>query len=229
MIWESPGCGSSMCLISDQYWFEQRKIFVHASFQASSSSSQVLVSELPKPPKQTDQKQAMPTEASKEKPKVVKKVQQAIPKAKPELPRAGVVDASDYEEPLKELATISTKIQQGLSMEELNAAFEANEFPALKRKKSQIAILKAVERVGEIAVVQEVLAQELPKVEEAHETGLDSVGFQALLTTLSKETHKIEEIITQVQPEDFLETVVEERFAKIIQDSQEMIPAPQVV
>ena len=49
-----------------------------------------------------------------------------------------------------------------------------------------------------------------------------------MLTTLASESHKIEEIITQVQPEDFTDRVVEERFAKIIQDSQELIVAPQV-
>lgn len=168
----------------------------------------------------------------KEKPKV-KKAQQAIPKAKPELPKSEIVEPQDYEEPLRELANISARLERGVSVTELNAAYQANEFPALKRKKSQIAILKAVERVGESAVVQQILAQECPDVtpafiEEVAGVGLENAGFQALLTTLASESHKIEEIITQVQPEDFTDRVVEERFAKIIQDSQELIVAPQV-
>jgi len=168
----------------------------------------------------------------KEKPKV-KKAQQAIPKVKPELPKAEIAEPTDYEEPLRELANISARLERGVSVTELNAAYQANEFPALKRKKSQIAILKAVERVGESAVVQQILAQECPTlapvvVEEVPGGGLENAGFQALLTTLASESHKIEEIITQVQPEDFTDSVIEERFAKIVQDTQELITAPQV-
>jgi len=167
----------------------------------------------------------------KEKPKP-KKTQQAIPKVKPELPKTEIVEAQDYEEPMKELANIGARLERGVSVTELNAAYQANEFPALKRKKSQIAILKAVERVGESAVVQQVLAQEFPESTTADESqagNYDNAGFQALLTTLANESHKIEEIITQVQPEDFSnDQVVEERFAKIVHDSQELVAAPQV-
>ncbi len=152
----------------------------------------------------------------------------------PELPKAEIAEPTDYEEPLRELANISARLERGVSVTELNAAYQANEFPALKRKKSQIAILKAVERVGESAVVQQILAQECPTVtpviiEEIPGSGLENAGFQALLTTLASESHKIEEIITQVQPQDFSDEAVEERFAKVVQDSQELITAPQVV
>ena len=167
----------------------------------------------------------------KEKPKV-KKAQQAIPKVKPELPKTQILEAQDYEEPMRELANIGARLEQGVSVTELNAAYQANEFPALKRKTSQIAILKAVERVGESAVVQQVLAQEFPESTLADQTqavSLENAGFQALLTTLANESHKIEEIITQVQPEDFADQIVEERFAKVVQDSQELLAAPQVV
>ncbi len=190
------------------------------------------------PPKKVEKPEAAPVhkpqeeEAKpKEKPKV-KKAQQAIPKVKPELPKSEILEAQDYEEPMRELANIGARLEQGVSVTELNAAYQANEFPALKRKTSQIAILKAVERVGESAVVQQVLAQEFPETTPADQTlagSLEHAGFQALLTTLANESHKIEEIITQVQPEDFTDQIVEERFAKIVQDSQELLAAPQVV
>ena len=191
--------------------------------------------------KRVPKKEEAPTEEApapreetkpKEKPKV-KKAQQAIPKVKPELPKAEIAEPTDYEEPLRELANISARLERGVSVTELNAAYQANEFPALKRKKSQIAILKAVERIGESAVVQQILAQECPTLspvaaEEVPGSGLENAGFQALLTTLANESHKIEEIITQVQPEDFSDAVTEERFAKIVQDTQELFTAPQV-
>ena len=192
------------------------------------------VKETPKPePTTAPEAPKAPEEAPKpkEKPKV-KKTQQAIPKVKPDLPKTEIAEPQQaYEEPMKELANIGARLERGVSVTELNAAYHANEFPALKRKKSQIAILKAVERVGESAVVQQVLAQEFPESRETDETQVshyEDAGFQALLTTLANESHKIEEIITHVQPEDFTDQVVEERFAKIVQDSHEMVAAPQV-
>lgn len=190
------------------------------------------VKETPEPAKAPEAPKA-PEEApkAKEKPKV-KKTQQAIPKVKPELPKTEIAEPQQaYEEPMKELANIGARLERGVSVTELNAAYQANEFPALKRKKSQIAILKAVERVGESAVVQQVLAQEYPESRTTDITQVspyEDAGFQALLTTLANESHKIEEIITQVQPEDFTDEIVEERFAKIVHDSQEMVAAPQV-
>ena len=50
--------------------------------------------------------------------------------------------------PMREIAAISARLEEGASVTEVNAAYEAHEFPELERVESQMAMLKAVERVG---------------------------------------------------------------------------------
>ena len=57
--------------------------------------------------------------------------------------------------PMREIADITARMDQGASVTEVNAAYEAHEFPQLERVESQMAMLKAVERVGKSAVVNQ--------------------------------------------------------------------------
>ena len=56
---------------------------------------------------------------------------------------------------MREIADITARMEQGASVTEVNAAYEAHEFPQLERVESQMAMLKAVERVGKSAVVNQ--------------------------------------------------------------------------
>ena len=58
--------------------------------------------------------------------------------------------------PMREIAAISARLEEGASVTEVNAAYEAHEFPELERVESQMAMIKAVERVGKSAVVNQV-------------------------------------------------------------------------
>ena len=64
---------------------------------------------------------------------------------------------------MREIAAISARLEQGASVTEVNAAYEAHEFPELERVESQMAMIKAVERVGKSAVVNQV-SEHLDKV-----------------------------------------------------------------
>ena len=57
---------------------------------------------------------------------------------------------------MREIAAISARLEEGASVTEVNAAYEAHEFPELERVESQMAMIKAVERVGKSAVVNQV-------------------------------------------------------------------------
>merc|ERR1719445_1139039 len=129
------------------------------------------------------------------------------------------VAAKNVEGPMKAIADIRMRIEHGASVNEVNAAYEAHEFPELEKVDSQMAMIKAVERVGQSASVQEVLLQECSGKSEVD---LQNVGFKALISTLSKESFKVDEVITQLQPEDFTETAVQERLARLVTEAQEL-------
>ena len=90
---------------------------------------------------------------------------------------------------MKAIADIRMRIEHGASVNEVNAAYEAHEFPELEKVDSQMAMIKAVERVGQSASVQEVLLQECSG---KNEVDLQNVGFKALISTLSKESYKVD-------------------------------------
>ena len=117
------------------------------------------------------------------------------------------------------MADIRLRLEHGASVNEVNAAYEAHEFPELEKVDSQMAMIKAVERVGQSASVHEVLLQECIGKKEVD---LQNVGFKALISTLSKESFKVDEVITQFQPEDFREEVVQERLAQLVTEAQDL-------
>ena len=125
----------------------------------------------------------------------------------------------NVEGPMKAMADIRLRLEHGASVNEVNAAYEAHEFPELEKVDSQMALIKAVERVGQSASVHEVLLQECIGKKEVD---LQNVGFKALISTLSKESFKVDEVITQFQPEDFREEVVQERLAQLVTEAQDL-------
>ena len=125
----------------------------------------------------------------------------------------------NVEGPMKAMADIRLRLEHGASVNEVNAAYEAHEFPELEKVDSQMAMIKAVERVGQSASVHEVLLQECIGKKEVD---LQNVGFKALISTLSKESFKVDEVITQFQPEDFKEEVVQERLAQLVTEAQDL-------
>ena len=120
---------------------------------------------------------------------------------------------------MKAMADIRLRLEHGASVNEVNAAYEAHEFPDLEKVEAQMAMIKAVERVGQSASVQEVLLQECAGKTEVD---LQNVGFKALISTLSKESFKVDEVITQFQAEDFGEASVQERLGRLVTEAQEM-------
>merc|ERR1712106_879719 len=87
------------------------------------------------------------------------------------------VAVKNSEGPMKAIADIRMRIEHGASVNEVNAAYEAHEFPELEKVDSQMAMIKAVERVGQSASVHEVLLQECSG---KNEVDLQNVGFKAL-------------------------------------------------
>ena len=143
-------------------------------------------------------------------------------------------------------------------MDEVNAAYEAHEFPELQTTESQMAMIKAVERIsGKSAVVNQVLTEECAtataenkdapvvdlkdigfKVRRDHISLFFCIGethirvelnvnlqFQALMTTLSSETYKTEEVVTNFQPEDFAPSSVNEKYADLVDMTRKMSTA----
>lgn len=126
------------------------------------------------------------------------------------------------EGPFQELADISHRLKHGASVSEVNAAYEASEFPTLKKMESQMAMLKAVERSGLSAVVNQVLIDECTSTSPPN---LANIGFKALLTTLANESYRTEEVITNFLPEDFSPQSAKERFAELVHQSREVSTA----
>lgn len=120
---------------------------------------------------------------------------------------------------MKAIAEIRMRIEHGTSINEINAAYEAHEFPELEKVDSQMAMIKAVERVGQKAMVHEVLLQECMGKKEVD---LQNVGFKALTSTLAKESYRVDEVITQFNPDDFEEETVQERLSQLVTEAQEM-------
>ena len=141
------------------------------------------------------------------------------------------VSDEDFAGPMKELADITVRLEHGATVEEVNSAYEANEFPKLQRKTSQMAMLSVIERLGESATVKQVVTQECTSKAAPNDQAksLDNIGFTAMLTTLANTSHKAEEVITSFQPEDFTAKASQQQFAKLIQETPELMEVAQVI
>jgi len=141
-------------------------------------------------------------------------------KPKEEKPEATKkVSVANVEGPMQAIADIRLRIEHGASVNEVISAYEAHEFPELEKVESQMAMIKAVERVGQSATVHEVLLQECMGKKEID---LQNVGFKALISTLEKESFKVDEVITQFQPNDFDNDSVQERLAQLVTEAQQL-------
>lgn len=102
---------------------------------------------------------------------------------------------------LRELATISFMVQNGLGIQEIDKLFQSNLFPELQTPESQCALVQLLERHGHAALVSEVLS-------EKSETDIDekfvaTAGFRAFMRMVEKKNLNIEEIVLSISPEDF--------------------------
>ena len=107
--------------------------------------------------KEPKEKVEAPKEVAEIRPQTPKEVE---PKHKPcKLEEAQEVKA-EFEAAVQELSEVTSRLQHGASVEEVNSAYEASEFPKLQRKTSQMAMLRVVERMStEAATVEQVVAQ----------------------------------------------------------------------
>ena len=112
--------------------------------------------------KEPKEKVEAPKEVAEIRPQTPKEVE---PKHKPcKLEEAQEVKA-EFEAAVQELSEVTSRLQHGASVEEVNSAYEASEFPKLQRKTSQMAMLRVVERMStEAATVEQVVAQECEAV-----------------------------------------------------------------
>merc|ERR1711962_970608 len=92
-----------------------------------------------------------------------------------------------------------------------------------------MAMLSVIERLGESATVKQVVTQECTSKAKPNEQAksLDNIGFTAMLTTLTQTDHKAEEVITSFQPDDFTKQASQEQFAKLIQETPELMEVAQ--
>ena len=54
------------------------------------------------------------------------------------------------------------------------------------------------------------------------EIDLQNVGFKALISTIEKESFKVDEVITQFQTDDFEENMVQERLGQLVTQAQQL-------
>ncbi len=140
-------------------------------------------------------------------------------------------------ESVEALSQITERLRKGSTVAEVQTAFEANEFPALKRKTSQMALLAAVERSSKETVnVEEIIAQDeaTPSPSEAiteqekevkvesRKKSLAQIGLTAFMATAIKEPERGDEIISSLHLDDFTEAQAEKQYARIVCQSTEM-------
>merc|ERR1712029_1165380 len=146
-----------------------------------------------------------------------------------------VPNESDMKESVEALSQITERLRKGSTVAEVQTAFEANEFPALKRKTSQMALLAAVERSSKETVkVEEIITQDeatpsetITEQEkevkvESRKKSLAQIGLTAFMATAIKEPERGDEIISSLHLDDFTEAQAEKQYARIVCQSTEM-------
>ena len=69
-------------------------------------------------------------------------------------------EQAELKESMEAISEITSRLRKGSTIAEVQAAFEAHEFPVLERKTSQMALLSAVEKSStETLNVQEIVPQ----------------------------------------------------------------------
>jgi len=105
------------------------------------------------------------------------------------------------EESVKELATVSYMLQSGLSTNDIQKLFQANQFPNLQKTESQSALVQLLEREGHETIVSEIMSEK--SEHEIDESFVASVGFRAFLKMIEEKRAKADELIMSIKPEDF--------------------------
>ena len=118
---------------------------------------------------------------------------------------------------MKAIADIRVKIEHGATVEEINSAFDSHQYPELENAESQMAMVSVVEKVGQSAIVHEVLAKECSGKQEVD---LQDVGFKSFVNTLATNSMKVDEIITQFEVEDFMEEVANDKLVKLAEEAK---------
>ena len=127
------------------------------------------------------------------------------------------VTIEDTEGAMKAIADIRVKVEHGATVDDINAAFESHQYPDLENAESQMAMVSVIEKVGQSAIVHEVLAQECTGKKEVD---LEAVGLKAFVSTLASNSTKVDEIITQFEPEDFEEDVAQNKLVKLADEAR---------
>jgi hypothetical protein len=102
---------------------------------------------------------------------------------------------------LRELATIAYLVQNGMSEADIMNLYHSDHFPALQGPISQSAFVQLLEREGHATLVSEVLT-ESTDIDET--TVASQAGFRAFMRMIQMKLTRIEEIITQFTPDDFV-------------------------
>jgi hypothetical protein len=110
-------------------------------------------------------------------------------------------DFGKEKESIRELATVSYMLQNGLSTSEVQKLFQSSLFPSLKTTESQSALVQVLEREGHAKIVSDILSEK--SEHEIDENFIATVGFKAFLKMVEMKQMKAEEIIRLITPEDF--------------------------
>ncbi len=66
----------------------------------------------------------------------------------------------ELETPVPDMAQVYTYLHEGVSCEEMLSIVKAGELPELNKPETQLPLLQIIDRLGQIAVVSEVIAEE---------------------------------------------------------------------
>ena len=153
------------------------------------------------------------------------------------------------------ISEISSRLRKGSTIAQVQAAFEAHEFPALERKTSQMALLAAVERASTDTLNVQEIVDVVPQVQqptisedkdnetttkeesaeiskekqvETRKKSLAQIGLTAFMTAVQKEPERADEIISTLHLEDFSPMHAEKQYAKLVLETGSELDIAQV-
>lgn len=106
------------------------------------------------------------------------------------------------ENPLREIAEIGYLLKNGITTKEVTVLYHENKFPSLTTPQAQSALVNVVERKGHGTFISEVLTEETA-IDEKQLAA--TVGFRAMMKMVESNYVTIEEVITSLTPEDFIQ------------------------
>lgn len=120
-------------------------------------------------------------------------------------------------QPVPEMATVSTLLNEGISCEEMLAIVKAGELPALNLPDTQWPLVQIMERLGQMAIISQVIVEEpnlnlpaqineLPQtVDERIEKFVtnQAIGLRALIQLAVQESVNVSEMATLDRVQEF--------------------------